>query len=83
MLPVHGPFLYIWYPSGWISVINDERLVVCMQGSSHGSPRICIRDGQQYYKQDCEMKRCLDIARCWPPEDESGNQGVQQGIFQF
>ncbi|MDP7079658.1 MAG: hypothetical protein QF415_07195 [Candidatus Undinarchaeales archaeon] len=54
-----------------------------MQGSSHGSPRICIRDGQQYYKQDCEMKRCLDIARCWPPEDESGNQGVQQGIFQF
>jgi hypothetical protein len=46
-------------------------------------PRVCIRDGQQYYKHDCEMKRCLDIERCWPPDDGTGNQGVQQGIFQF
>lgn len=49
-------------------------------------PRVCPLHGGQYYKHDCEMMRCLEIDRCWPPgsggDDQSG-EGVNQGIFQF
>ena len=57
-----------------------------MVSSGVGMPRVCPLHGGQYYKHDCEMMRCLEIDRCWPPgsggDDQSG-EGVNQGIFQF
>lgn len=42
-----------------------------------GWPRVCPRDGDEFYRQDCLMKRCLDFDRCWPAEGtETGDEAT-------
>ena len=57
-----------------------------MPSSGVGRSRVCPLGGGQYYNHDCEMKMCLEIDRCWPPEsdgDDQSGEGMSQGIFQF